>query len=281
MNPIYLRGLGLWSTGFANPESWCRGDADPEIVRAEAAILEGPLRRRASPLTRVSVEVFDQVVRSSGVDPKEVPTIWGTSHGEHGTAIKLLKMMLRGEGKVSPTHFHNSVHNTPSAYASISGGNASASTTLTGGGELVSAAILEAFCLLNAGVDEVIVVLGDEPLQEPFDRNDMQQPLAIGFCFSRKPDRSNWKISRLRRERLPSAKPHDRLGGLYVSAGLPLLEHVITETPGTIALEAPGRATASETQPVWCVELDRIFDSVLDSALDPALDQALDPVAAS
>ncbi len=263
MNPIYLRGLGLWSTGFANPESWCRGEADHEIERAEAAILEGSLRRRASALTRVSVEVFDQVVQSSGVDPVRVPTIWATSHGEHGTAIKLLKMMLRGEGKVSPTHFHNSVHNTSSAYASISGGNATASTTLTGGPELVSAAILEAFCLLDAGVDEVIVVLGDEPLQDPFARNDMQQPLAIGFCFARNPDDSNWKISSLRRERLSGVKPHDRLGGLYVSAGLPLLEHIVTGRPGTIALEieSHGRSTASENQAVWCVDLDRVVIS--------------------
>jgi hypothetical protein len=260
MNPVFLRGVGLWSTGFADPDAWCRGEPDPGLKTAGAAMLEGPLRRRASALTRISVEVFDQATRAAGVDPSTIPTIWATAHGEHGTAIKLLKMMVRGEGKVSPTHFHNSVHNTPSAYASIAVGNGSASTTLTGGPELVSSAILEAFCHLDAGTPEVVVVLGDEPLHAPFDRGDMQEPLAISFVFASDPERASFKLSNLRRERLPSIKPHERLGGLYVSAGLPLLEHVVSRRPGTIPLEIEEqrRPGTPANEPGWCLDLETL-----------------------
>lgn len=257
MKPVHLRGLGLWTPGFATPEAWCRGERDADAQIAAAEMLEGPLRRRASELTRASVEVFGQAVRSANVDPATVATIWATAHGEHGTAIKLLKMMLRGDGKVSPTHFHNSVHNTSSAYASIAGGNATGSTTLTGGPELVSSALLEAFCQIDAGQREVIVVLGDEPLHAPFERADMQAPLAVAFCLSAEADAASFELANLRRDTLPTAKPHDALGGLYVSAALPLLEHVVVGKSGTIPLEIEEhrRAGGPAQAPGWCVDL--------------------------
>ena len=258
MNAIYLRGTGLFTPRFASPEAWCRGEPNPEAQLAEAKMLEGPLKRRASPLTRISVEVFDQATRRAGVDPFAIPTIWATAHGEHGTAIKLLKMMLRGDGKVSPTHFHNSVHNTASGYASIAGGNPAASTTLAGGPELVASSLLEAFCHLASGTREIAVVVADEPLHDPFERSDMQAPLGLAFCFSSQPERSVARVSNLRREILPTPKPHEGIGGLYVSAGLPLLEHVVERKAGTIPLEfaAHYRPPRPAHEPVWCVDFE-------------------------
>ncbi len=258
MKPAYLRGLGLWTPGYPGPEAWCRGEADPEASKPSAKLLEGALRRRASPLTRMSVEVFEQAANASTFDPTAVPTIWATAHGEHDTAIKLLKMMRRGEGKLSPTHFHNSVHNTPSGYASIAASNRSASTTLTGGPELVASSLLEAFCRLEAGAGEVVVVLADEPLQAPFDRQDMQAPLALAFCLSSESEGASIMLCGLRRGALPAVKPHERLGGLFVSAGLPLLEHAISRKPGTIALEIVSDGQARES--TWCLDLELMAD---------------------
>lgn len=260
MKPLYLRGFGLFTPRYASPEAWCRGESDPEAMLAEAKMLEGPLKRRASELTRISVEVFDQATRRAGIDPSAIPTIWATAHGEHGTAIKLLKMMIRGDGKVSPTHFHNSVHNTASAYASISGGNASASTTLTGGPELVASALLEAFCHVDAGTRELAVVLADEPLHDPFDRSDMQASLGIAFSFSAQAPGALAKLSNLRREAAPAVKPHSSLGGLYVSAALGLLEQAVAKTPGTVALEisAHRRDAREQVETVWCVDFEPI-----------------------
>lgn len=256
MKSVYLRGVGLWTPGYASAEAWCRGDADPAAPKPEAKLLEGSLRRRASPLTRMSAEVFEQVATTSNRDVSEITTVWATAHGEHSTAIKLLKMMRRGEGKVSPTHFHNSVHNTPSGYASIATGNGSPSTTLTGGPELVASSLLEAFGHLAGGAREVVVVLADEPLQAPFDRPDMQWPLALAFCLSSEPDGSLVQLKDLRRKTVPAIKLHERFGTLYVSAGLPLLECAVARKPGTVALELDcvGQGEAA----IWCVDLELI-----------------------
>ena len=186
MKPAYIRGLGLWTPGYPSATTWCRGDFDPSIEAPDVALLTGPLRRRSTGLTRMAVEVFQQATTAAGCDVGTLPSVWATSNGEHTTAIKILGMMRRGEGKLSPTHFHNSVHNTAGGYASIATGNCAPSTTLTGGAELVASSFLEAMCHLGVSTEDVVVILADEPLLPPFDRGGGTSPLALAFCLSRR-----------------------------------------------------------------------------------------------
>lgn len=241
MKPVGVHGLGLWTPGFAGPEAWVAGEADPALAVPRAPMLDGPLRRRASPLTRMAVDALGQALAQAGCDPATTPSVWATAHGEHATAVDLLEMMHRGDGKLSPTRFHNSVHNTPSGYASIATGNRAPSTSVTGGPELVAAALLEALCRIETGDPEVALVLADEPLLPPFDAGGARQPLALAFALSAETTGALAVLSGLRRERLRSPAAREPFGGLYVSAALPLLERIVRRRPGTVGLErVPG-----------------------------------------
>jgi hypothetical protein len=248
---VYVRGTGLWTPGYDRPLAWCQQKPTPAVEKPEAALLEGPLRRRATPLTRMAVEVFQQATRQADRDPASIPTVWATAHGEHTAAIKLLEMMQRGEGRLSPTHFHNSVHNTAGGYASIATGNVAPSTTLTGGSELVASALLEAWCLLESSGRDVALVLADEALQSPFERTDARTPLAIALLLSQQPEHTLGMLTEFRRAAIAPVPDHERFGRLHVSAALPLIEHIVRGQPGSVALaltpEAPG--------PVWCVDV--------------------------
>ena len=254
MKPAYVMGLGLWTPGHASAESWCRGEFDASVETPEVSLLSGPLRRRATGLTRMAVEAFHQATSQAGCDPATIPSVWATSHGEHTTAIKILDMMRRGEGRLSPTHFHNSVHNTASGYASIATGNCAPSTTLTGGAELVASGLLEAMCLLEASADGVVWVLADEPLLPPFDRGDGDSPLALAFCLSSRSDGALALLSEMRRDAVTPIGRHDRFGRLSVAAALPLLERIVLGRPGTVALELEDERPG----PVSCVDLDLV-----------------------
>jgi len=251
---VYVRGLGLWTPGYASAREWCRGDSDPSIETPDAALLSGPLRRRSTGLTRMAVEVLQQATTEAGCDVATLPSVWATSNGEHTTAIKILGMMRRSEGKLSPTHFHNSVHNAASGYASIATGNGTPSTTLTGGAELVASSFLEAICHLGASAEDVVVVLADEPLLPPFDRAGGTSPLALAFCLSSRPEGASGILSGLRRDAVAPVKHHDRFGRLYVAAALPLLERIVLRRPGTVGLELVGESAG----PVSCVDLELI-----------------------
>jgi hypothetical protein len=252
MRPAYVHGVGLWTTGYASPGVWCAQTFDPEATRPEASLLVGPLRRRATPLTRMSVEAMGQAATMAGSDLTTLPSVWATAHGEHSVAIDLLAMMRRDEGRVSPTKFHNSVHNTASGYASIATGNRALSTTLTGGAELVVSALVEATCMLETLDRDLVLVLGDEALLPPFERSDARWPLAIAFALSPRPEGALAALRDLRRDAVSPAKIHDRFGRLHVSVALPLVEGIVGGRPGTLALELEGDARGA----VWCLDLE-------------------------
>lgn len=252
MRPAYVRGVGLWSPGHADADSWCRGEPDESVREPGAALLAGPGRRRATPLTRLAAEAFQQAVEAAGCDPAAVASVWVTAHGENENAAAMLDMMGRGSGKLSPTRFHNSVYNTASGYVSIATGNRGPATTLTGGPEIVGGALLEALCQLEAGASEVALVYADEPLRPPFAAADVQAPLAVAFCLSGRPTGARVQLSDPRREEVAAAKRRERFGPLYVSATLPLLEAVVAGRPGTIPLELEGGGSTR----IWCVDLE-------------------------
>jgi hypothetical protein len=252
VRPAYVRGVGLWTPGYPSPLAWCSGEADPEATKPSASLLEGPLRRRATPLTRMGIEVLQQVAAIGKADLATIPSVWATAHGEHSAAIALLGMMQRGEGKLSPTKFHNSVHNTASGYASISSGNCAPSTTLTGGAELVASAFIEAACMLDEFDRDIAMVLADEPLLPPFDRADASTALAIALLLSPRADGAFAMLSDVRRDAVAPVKHHALFGSLHVSAGLPLIERIVEGRGGTVALEFEGDAHGA----VWCVDLE-------------------------
>jgi hypothetical protein len=254
MKPVYVRGLGFWTPGYASPEAWCRGESDPLVDAPEVALLSGPLRRRATGLTRVAVEVLHQATCTAGRDVATLPIVWATAHGEHTTAIKILGMMRSGEGKLSPTHFHNSVHNTASGYASIALGNCSPSTTVTGGVELVASTFLEAICHLETAAEDVVVVLADEPLQPPFNYSDGAAPLALAFCLSSRSEGASAVLCDFRRDAVAPVKHCDRFGSLYVEGALPLLERIVLRRPGTVPLEVVSKRSG----PIHCVDLELV-----------------------
>ncbi|MCH2185017.1 beta-ketoacyl synthase chain length factor [Myxococcota bacterium] len=253
MKRVYVRGIGFWTTGYPSVTAWTGKKPEAEAQKPEASLLQGPLRRRATPLTRMSVEVMQQALKMAKADAAKTPSVWATAHGEHSTAIGLLDMMLKGEGKLSPTKFHNSVHNTPSGYASISAKNRSPSTTLTGGAELVASAFCEAGAMVSALNRDVVLVLADEPLMSPFDSPNSTRPLAISFLLSANPERALGAISHLQKrpDRAPDG-PSEIFGRLHVAAGLFLIEAIIRGETGVIPLQWQESA-GSET---WSVEFE-------------------------
>ena len=250
MSGIYVRSIGLWSPGHPDPESWVHSKPDPECEAPKASRLVGALRRRATTQTRAAIEVFDQVVSGAGWDGSTVGALWATAHGEHATSIRMFEAMARGEGKVSPTQFHNSVHNAAGGYASIAEKNTAASTTLTGGGEIVMSGFFEAATRLEIEGGQVVLVFFDEPLQAPFAVPGMEAGLAVGFGLTDSADGAMARLGGFGRKDIEGASPPSPYAGMHIAAALPLLEHVVAGHSGTVALQID-----LEPGPAWCTSV--------------------------
>jgi len=120
------------------------------------------VRRRIS---RLIAQVLRVTRDAGGSDaPPDVPLVFATANGEINTIGAILPALLAAEPQVSPTLFHNSVHNAAPGYWAILAKRMAASTTLTMGAASFEAALLEAWARLHDGEPQVQVTVGDEAI---------------------------------------------------------------------------------------------------------------------
>jgi len=119
------------------------------------------VRRRLSRLILQGLQVTFEAS-----DPgSDVPLVFGTANGEIETIAALLPAVLAPDPAVSPTLFHNSVHNAAPGYWAILARRFAASTTVTAGPATFEAALLEAVWRLEDGAEQVQVTVGDEAIR--------------------------------------------------------------------------------------------------------------------
>lgn len=120
------------------------------------------VRRRIS---RLIAQVLRVTREAGGLDAApSAPLVFATANGEINTIGAILPALLDAEPQVSPTLFHNSVHNAAPGYWAILAKRLAASTTITMGQASFEAAMLEAWVRLHDGEPEVQVTVGDEAI---------------------------------------------------------------------------------------------------------------------
>ena len=131
---------------------WCTSESDlrcaggVEARNTAAPVLELPPaeRRRLNPLTSFALAAGERLVGGRSRDLlKATPLVFGSSDGD-GTVLLRLLSALRGHQPVSPTQFHNSVHNAPAGYWSIGLESQAPTTALAAGDDTVEVALVEA-----------------------------------------------------------------------------------------------------------------------------------------
>ena len=131
---------------------WCKSTSDlqcaggVEARNTSAPVLELPPveRRRLNPLTSFALTAGERLVGGRPRDLlKATPLVFGSSDGDGAVLLRLLSA-LRGHQPVSPTQFHNSVHNAPAGYWSIGLGSQAPTIALAAGDETVEVALVEA-----------------------------------------------------------------------------------------------------------------------------------------
>lgn len=165
-------GVGIWRSDEA-------GESKPE-----GASIERRARRRATLLSRAMADACAAAANQAQLDMSQVPTVFGSALGETPTMISLMDQMCRGE-EMSPMRFATSVHSSASGVVSISSNNKSFTTSLSADYDTVSAALWEAYGVMQTMGSPVVIVLGDDPSledfvkpQENFDR--LAVALALG-----------------------------------------------------------------------------------------------------
>lgn len=249
MKPIAITGWGLWSPGFANADAWFEGVADRDVVKPKCELVGPRLKRGSSRFANMLGEVVAQAAAAAEVDVTTVPTFYGSSLGEVGTMVTLLRMLFEEEGKLSPNRFKNSVHNAASGLVSIGTQNTSFSTAIAGGSRSFETTLIEAWAYLADLGGDAIVAVADDEVPEPLDALDDQDALAVGFAL--RAGDGPVRLENLRvvesAERYATMTP--RMRANCASPGLELLDALRNERGGPVAL------TPTPGAPQWVADL--------------------------
>jgi hypothetical protein len=162
---VAIEGLGLWTPQLGNVDALrallAGTPMAPPPARPAAATLPANERRRAPESVLLATEVADQAVAMSGRAARELACVFTSSHGDQAITDYMCATLATAPTELSPTRFHNSVHNAPVGYWTIATGCHAASTAVCAHTLSFGAGLLEAVSLVLADQRPVLLVCSD------------------------------------------------------------------------------------------------------------------------
>lgn len=200
---VAVEGVDLRGPGLAN---WTQSRpilAGQEPYRMEPTVLEPSAwlspaeRRRAILSVRLVLGVAKGAVEQSGHDPKLLPAIFASSGADGETNTAILSALATPGREVSPTRFHNSVHNAPSGYWGIAVQSRQEIISLSAYDASFAAGLLEACVQAVAGNRPILLVAYDLPYPEPLNSaRRISESFGVAFVLSPMP--SNRALAEIR-----------------------------------------------------------------------------------
>ncbi len=190
MTDVDIAGIGIWSERFANWDEFrdALAGATPEAAGAlKPELIPARERRRAPAAVKMAVEVMDQACRMAGIDATDVATVFGSGMGDMQITDYICRTLADAPRMVSPTKFHNSVHNASTGYWSIATGSHLPANAISAHSNTVAASLLEGAVQAVEEQVPVLVALEELAAPQPFRSViETEEPLATALLLTPK-----------------------------------------------------------------------------------------------
>ena len=180
-----IAGVGLVGPGLAG---W---DASREILAGRVAYEPRPTvipspealpateRRRAGTCVRRALAAGLHAATAAGRAPSELAAVFASSGGDGETVHAICEMLASDDRDISPTRFHNSVHNAPAGYWGIATGAVQAADSVAAFDGSFAAGLLEVLArLAERPTQPVLLACYDAPYPAPLAAT---RPIADAF----------------------------------------------------------------------------------------------------
>lgn len=231
MMPLSLQGIGFAAPGLVGwpaARDCLDGTAayQPEpLPRLNPEGLPANERRRLSITMRLALAVAGEALGGVPENARHIATVFASGNGDGDIINAICEELARPAPAVSPTQFHNSVHNAPAGYWSIASRAMTPHTAVAAHDATFAAGLLEAATMAAEGLP-VLLVAYDRPLPEPLIKTRPGHgEFACALLLSPHPDETAPCLS-LRLEK----------AGAESSVPDPLLEELRTGNPAARAL---------------------------------------------
>jgi hypothetical protein len=250
VHELTLKGLGWWSSGLPD---WaaaralvCRGEVPDEARKKPAPELLAPNERRRAPDTvALALQVALDACAEAGEDPAKLSSVFTSTHGDLAITDYMCQTLVDDPSAISPTRFHNSVHNAAAGYWTIGTGCMAPATAISGYQASFAEGLLEVIGQLVDGTDPVLLVAYDAQSTGPLAEISHSEGLlgaALVLARTEDGDAPRLRVIRERGE-LPTADGplSSRHAGNAMAPMLPLFEQLARGDAGTVLLHAgPG-----------------------------------------
>ena len=225
-----------------------------------------------------------EAVAHAGRDPAGVATVFTSSSGDPDTIHQILETLASDQRELSPTRFHNSVHNAPAGYWSIATQSREPSTSLSHDDESFQAGLLEAARRsrdrrLGRGADRLRPALPRAARRCPPDCRAVRHrppPDAGTHGTIACPPRHRRAPDRGRTDPDDRSAPGELRTGNPAARGLPLLAALARDAADTIVLPfGPGSADHHAVGPPCSMTRDDIATLIPHSGSMCLLDGVL------
>ncbi len=158
-----IEGIGFWAPGLPSWEAaraFAREGALPEAAPAKPSprLLPPNERRRAPESVAVALETALEACEGAGRDPASLPSVFASTHGDLSITDYMCATLASDPRGISPTKFHNSVHNAAAGYWTIGAVCLRAATAISAYDASFAQGLLEAMTQLDDGADAVLLV---------------------------------------------------------------------------------------------------------------------------
>lgn len=169
----HVDGIGLLGPGF---DSWAQarglltGASSARLEKTKLPVpeaLPAAERRRAGMAVKAALAVGQQALSTSHAAATGLATVFTSSGGDGVNCHLICEALASNDRAISPTRFHNSVHNAPSGYWSIATGAMATSSVLCAYDGSFAAGLLEAMAQAVADQRPVLLVAYDTDYPEP------------------------------------------------------------------------------------------------------------------
>lgn len=254
---------GIWCRSMSGWDAFraaCAAGREPDTLLPEPIpdLLPAREGRRAPFQVRLAIEAGAQACRENGVEPGDVMTVFASEMGDLQITDYMGRTLAAPAPMLSPTKFHNSVHNAASGYWSIGAANRLASSAVASLSMTFPAALLETATIAHCERATLLLIVNDIGAPAPLDAvTPNRQAFAAGVLLSSRQLAPDWLS--LSVDCRAKSSPWPAPGAAWLGAlaagndcarGLPLLEALAAGAPfrmtmplgssSSLALEARG-----------------------------------------
>ncbi len=187
-NKVFIEAVGLLATGIPSWQAFLNNDLQPlgdEFPKLTAERLPRAERRRATKITRLAFMTSEQSAAASSMPAGQLANVFVSSCSSTDIVDSVCLQLCDDPMLVSPTQFHNSVHNAPVGYWSIASESKMPSSSICGHDHSFAAGLLDTYSQVLIEKIPAMLTAADNVVAgrlQPF--RDIAYPFATSFVLT-------------------------------------------------------------------------------------------------